>query len=150
MLEKPQETGFSLPGPGGARPADTRVGAPAERAFWGAGTEGLDRLAARLPPGWPRLSSGSEDCVVFTPGKTPVQEEVRIVSRDEILPTFRVPDEHCATQVRIDDGIVDLACLCTNTPSADQGEAPSGPRGVQSAHGRRQGLDRRRVGKAHA
>jgi site-specific DNA recombinase len=33
-------------------------------------------------------------------------QEVRVVSRDEILPMFRVPDEHCATQVRIDDGIV--------------------------------------------
>jgi hypothetical protein len=35
-------------------------------------------------------------------------QEVRVVSRDEILPTFRVPDEHCATQVRIDDRIVDI------------------------------------------
>ena len=38
-------------------------------------------------------------------------QELRVVSRDEILPTFRVPDEHCATQVRIDDGIVGVTGL---------------------------------------
>ena len=33
-------------------------------------------------------------------------EEVRVVSRDEIVPTFRVPDDNPAAQVRIDDGVV--------------------------------------------
>lgn len=41
--------------------------------------------------------------------------EVRVHSRDHIVPTFYVPEDSDPAKVLMPDGIVDLTCLCTNT-----------------------------------